>query len=76
MIVNLDADGSYELDEVLEGDTVSDVLSYVHYDRKQMVARLRRACERAVRRGALSLEDSRLFMKNYVAGLEGYTYLE
>lgn len=76
VIVNLDQDGGYELDEVLEGDTVSEVLRYVQYDRKAMVARLRRSCERAVRRGALSLEDSRLFMKNYVAGLEGYTYLE
>jgi arginine decarboxylase len=76
VVVNLQADGSYELDQVLEGDTVSDVLRYVHYDRKEMVARLRRACERAVRRGSLSLAESRLFMKNYIAGLEGYTYLE
>ena len=41
-----------------------------------MVGRLRRRCERAVKRGSLSLDESRLFMTNYIAGLEGYTYLE
>jgi len=76
VIVNLHEDGSYELEHVLEGDAVADVLRYVQYDRKEMVGRIRRACERAVRRGALSLEESRRLIKNYIAGLEGYTYLE
>lgn len=76
VIVNLHEDGTYELEEVLEGDTVSEVLRYVQYDRKEMVGRLRRRCERAVKRGSLSLDESRLFMTNYIAGLEGYTYLE
>ena len=76
VVVKLDGNGSYALEQVVEGDTVADVVRYVQYDRREMVSRLRQACERAVREGTLSLEESRLLMKNYIAGLEGYTYLE
>jgi arginine decarboxylase len=75
-MVSIHEDGSYELDSVVEGDTVTEVLKYVQYDRRQMVQRLRRACEKAVKNGNLSIEDSARLMKGYIAGLEGYTYLE
>ncbi len=76
VMVSIHEDGSYELDSVVEGDTVTEVLKYVQYDRRQMVQRLRRACEKAVKNGNLSIEDSARLMKGYIAGLEGYTYLE
>ena len=45
--VRLDADGSYHVDHVVEGDDVSEVLHYVQYERRDLVERVRRAAERA-----------------------------
>ena len=74
--VTLTADGEYRIDNVIEGDTISDVLNYVSYGRKDMVRRFRSACERALRKGQMTLEDSARFMSTFQAELEGYTYLE
>ena len=49
--VSVRADGSYRLEHVVEGDTVSEVLSYVEYDRGDLIKRARAAAERAVRKG-------------------------
>jgi arginine decarboxylase len=72
-----DAPGSgYRLEHVVEGDRVSDVLSYVEYDKNELVRRVRQAAERAVRAGRLTFEQSAAFMRRYEEGLSGYTYLE
>ena len=68
--------GGYHLEHVVEGDRVSEVLSYVEYDRSELLRRVRQAAERAVRAGRLSLEQSAAFMRAYEEGLSGYTYLE
>ena len=60
----------------VEGDTVSDVLSYVEYDPKDLVARFRNFAEDAVAAGRLSPRERRTVMDLYRAGLSGYTYFE
>jgi arginine decarboxylase len=74
--VSLGNDGTYRLDHVLQGDSVAEVLSYVEYDRLDLIKKMRSATERALREGRLSLEESAHFMKRYEEGLAGYTYLE
>ena len=76
MHVSVRPDGSYRLEHVVEGDTVSEVLSYVEYERSDLIKRARAAAERAVRKGKMTFEESGAFMKRYVEGLDGYTYLE
>jgi arginine decarboxylase len=71
----LDADG-YRIDNVVEGDSVTEVLSYVQYSKEYLIQRLRQANEEALRRGLLTFEESALLMRRYEEGLEGYTYLE
>ena len=72
------AEGSkgYSLEHVVEGDRVSEVLSYVEYDRADLIRRVRQAAERAVRAGKMTFEQSAAFMRRYEDGLAGYTYLE
>jgi arginine decarboxylase len=65
----------YLLENVVVGDTVSEVLSYVEYDRLDLVRRVRDSAELAVRRGEISFEQSAELMKRYEEGLLGYTYL-
>jgi arginine decarboxylase len=65
----------YRVEHVVEGDTITDALSYVQYSKDRLVARVRRAVEVALREGRLSMEESGRFMKRYLEALEGYTYL-
>jgi arginine decarboxylase len=74
--VSLDDDGEINLDYVIKGDTVREVLQYVQYSADELTARMRKDVERAVRTGKISLEESRQLLRFYETGLEGYTYLE
>ncbi|MBI3269467.1 MAG: biosynthetic arginine decarboxylase [Planctomycetes bacterium] len=69
-------DGGYTIDHVEEGDTVTDVLNYVAYSKNDVLARVRRATEVALRQKRMSLEESRVFLEMYDRGMDGYTYLE
>jgi arginine decarboxylase len=74
--VHVDAEGKPVFADVVENDTVTDVLQYVGYDRKDLLARMRRAVEVALQHGRIGLEESALFLRDYERGLSGTTYLE
>jgi arginine decarboxylase len=74
--VSLDDDGAVNLDSVVKGDTVREVLSYVQYNGDELIARLRKDVERAVRNGKITLNESKQLLRFYETGLDGYTYLE
>jgi arginine decarboxylase len=74
--VSLAAGGGYQIEHVVTGDTVTDVLKYVSYAREDLVARVRRFAELAVRANRMSLEETRSMLRMYEEGLAGYTYLE
>jgi arginine decarboxylase len=74
--VSLEEDGTVNVDTVIKGDTVREVLHYVHFSADELAARMRKEVERAVRAGKISVEESRQLLRFYENGLEGYTYLE
>jgi arginine decarboxylase len=74
--VSLAPGGGYQIEHVVTGDTVTDVLKYVSYAREDLVARVRRFAEQAVRTSGMSLEETRSLLRMYEEGLSGYTYLE
>jgi arginine decarboxylase len=74
--VSLAPGGGYQIEHVVTGDTVTDVLKYVSYAREDLVARVRRFAEQAVRASGMSLEETRSLLRMYEEGLSGYTYLE
>lgn len=74
--VQIDADGQVHYTRELEGDSVSDVLSYVEYEPKDMVHRVRAMAERAVKNGKVTPRERRSIMEAYINGLRGYTYFE
>ena len=73
--IALDASG-YRIAHVVEGDSVTEVLGYVQYQRQNLVQRVRQATEEALRKGLLTFEESALLMRRFDEGLSGYTYLE
>jgi len=74
--VSLDEDGNYNLDHVLAGDTVNEVLGYVEYNPKELIHQIRAASEKAVKQKRISFAESAALMRRYESGLSGYTYLE
>jgi arginine decarboxylase len=74
--VHMEPDGTPNVETVIKGDTVSEVLHYVQYSGEILMTRIRKDVEKAVRSGTLSLAESREFLKFYEHGLDGYTYLE
>jgi arginine decarboxylase len=74
--VSLGPNGGYLIDHVVAGDTVTEVLNYVSYHRDDLVARLRKQAEAALRAGRITLDESRQLLRMYEDGLSGYTYLE
>lgn len=74
--VRLGRDGRYEVEHVVEGDAVTDVLRYVQYDKGTLIEKVRRTIEVAMRAGQISLEDSARLRRHYEQGLHEYTYLD
>jgi arginine decarboxylase len=72
----MDAQGGWEIDEVIEGDSVEEVLQYVQYDIADMKRAMRQDIEAACRQGRITLVEGKSLMQYYDDGLEGYTYLE
>ena len=72
--VRLDGD-DYRVEHVVAGDSVSEVLSYVQYSKDDLVSRVRRAVEVALREKRLTMAESGRLLRRYEEALEGYTYL-
>jgi arginine decarboxylase len=66
-------DRGYEITDLVHGDTVAEVLNYVQFEASSLLATFRRKVGSAK---ALSRQEANTFIAEYVAGLEGYTYLE
>jgi arginine decarboxylase len=66
-------DQGYEITDLVHGDTVTEVLNYVQFHASDLLATFRRKVAKAK---DLSRHDANTFIADYVAGLEGYTYLE
>jgi arginine decarboxylase len=74
--VRLTETGEIEFAREIDGDSVADVLFYVEYDPKELIQRVRKTAERAVRAGQITAQERRVIMDVYEAGLRGYTYFE
>jgi arginine decarboxylase len=66
------AERGYEITDLVHGDTVTEVLNYVQFHASDLLQIFRRKVGAA----ALARQEANAFIADYVAGLEGYTYLE
>jgi arginine decarboxylase len=66
-------DHGYEVTDLVHGDTVTEVLNYVQFHASDLLATFRRKVGKA---RELNRQEANSFIADYVAGLEGYTYLE
>ena len=66
----------YEIDRIIDGETVADVLDYVQYSPKKLVRNVETWVTASMKAGKITPEEGREFLSNYRSGLYGYTYLE
>jgi arginine decarboxylase len=66
----------YQIEHLVKGDTISEVLSYVQYDAEDLLENMRCYTEKALEDNRMSLEESQLLLENYERSLLHYTYLK
>lgn len=66
----------YNIDQVIDGETIAEVLDYVQFSPKQLVRNVESWVTESIRTGKITSEEGNDFVRNYRSGLYGYTYLE
>ena len=67
------SESGYEVTDLVHGDTVTEVLNYVQFRASDLLTTFRRKVSAAT---SITRQEANTFIADYVAGLEGYTYLE
>ncbi|HEY7860255.1 MAG TPA: biosynthetic arginine decarboxylase, partial [Gemmatimonadaceae bacterium] len=67
------SESGYEVTDLVRGDTVTEVLNYVQFRASDLLTTFRRKVAAAT---GITRQEANTFIADYVAGLEGYTYLE
>lgn len=65
----------YQIEHVVKGDTMREVLGYVQYDVEDLIEDIRRQTELALQEKRITLEEAQLLLQNYERSLNRYTYL-
>lgn len=65
----------YEIEHIVKGDTISEVLGYLQYNGEDLVETIRCHTEQALQEDRITLEESQLLLQNYERSLRSYTYL-
>ncbi|WP_414548243.1 biosynthetic arginine decarboxylase [Anabaena sp. CCY 0017] len=65
----------YQIQHIVKGDTMSEVVSYVQYDSEDMVESIRQRCEKALEEKHITLAESQRLLQTYEQSLGRYTYL-
>ncbi|WP_371311796.1 biosynthetic arginine decarboxylase [Pseudovibrio flavus] len=74
--IDLREDGGFDLLQEVEGDTISEVLSYVEYDPKDCMDAFRKSIDEAISAGKLKNADRKTLVAAYRDSINGYTYYE
>ena len=69
-------DKGYNIMQVIDGETVADVLEYVQYKPKKLVRDIETWATAAIKAGKITAQEGKEFLSIYKSGLFGYTYLE
>ena len=74
--IKIEENSEYMITNEIQGDSVSDVLSYVEYDIKHMHRSFKKMSERAVKEGNITSSEQKEILDAFDTGLSGYTYYE
>jgi arginine decarboxylase len=69
-------DDRYEIDQIIDGESVAEVLDYVQFSPKKLVRNVETWVTASMKAGTITPEEGRDFLSTYRSGLYGYTYLD
>ncbi|MCA9482469.1 MAG: biosynthetic arginine decarboxylase [Nitrospina sp.] len=73
--VSLKEDGTWNYEQIIEGEDVADVLNYVSFRADELAGRMAGFLIHAVQNGSISQAEADWFLQFYRESLAGYTYL-
>jgi arginine decarboxylase len=65
----------YQIEYVVRGDTITEVLSYVQYKAEDLLENIRCHTEQALQENRITLQESQRLLNDYEQSLSRYTYL-
>jgi arginine decarboxylase len=74
--VIFDKDDGYKVVDVVEGDTIGEMLNYVSFEPKNLIRDLKQDCLEACNSKMMTDRESRLLIKKFEESLLSYTYLK
>jgi len=74
--VRLEGPDGFTFEHIEKGDSVTEVLNYVHFDANELFDRVAQAAEKAVTKKMMSPPEKERLLASYKDGLLGYTYFE
>ena len=75
--VHIDVEGDgWKIDQIIDGESVADVLEYVQFDDKKLVRDIEAWVTNSVKEKRITAAEGKEFLNIYRSGLYGYTYLE
>lgn len=69
-------DGTYQIEKIIDGETVADVLDYVQFNAKKLVRTMETWVSNSVKEKKITIHEGKEFLAIYRSGLYSYTYLE
>jgi arginine decarboxylase len=73
--ITVDDEGKPEIEQVIPGDTIEDVLQYVRYDVKDLLRRFTHQVQSQARAGTLPKRLAQQMVTGYRRSFQAYTYL-
>ncbi len=73
--IMVDDEGKLEIEQVIPGDTIEDVLHYVRYDVKDLLRRFTHQVQSQARAGTLPKRLAQQMVAGYRRSFQAYTYL-
>jgi arginine decarboxylase len=74
-LITIDEEGKPQIEQVIPGDTIEDVLQYVRYDVKDLLRRFTAQVQTQARGGSIPKRVAQQMLTGYRRSLQAYTYL-
>jgi len=74
-LITVDDEGKPQIEQVIPGDTIEDVLQYVRYDVKDLLRRFTNQVQARARAGSIPKRVAQQMLVSYRRSLQAYTYL-
>jgi len=75
LFLDEDEESGWYIEEVIEGSTISQVLSLTQWDQNELIRRMKAQVDAAIKGDRLKPNEAMRLLSHYERGLQGYTYL-